>query len=146
MMSRALKAIKLVTLLTLVYVGIVVLFEFCLGYFQPQNELTLDLITSDENGDHERVLTQIDCSGRVYVAVNHRPRAWYQRAISNPVVSAVFNDTQTSYTATPITNQDEFDALNAVRARPPLFLLLTGFPPRKFLRPDPIASVAGDNA
>jgi hypothetical protein len=55
--------------------------------FQPENigGETIVLTTTDADGEsHERVLSPIDYDGRLFVAANHWPRAWYHRALENP--------------------------------------------------------------
>ena len=44
------KAVKIFAILILVYVGIVIVFESLLGYYQPENQSTLIITTTDENG------------------------------------------------------------------------------------------------
>ena len=84
------KALKIVGAALAVYVGIVALFESSLGYFQPEPPGSLTITTTDEDGNtHDRVLTELASGGKVYVAVNHWPRAWYRRTLVNPNVQAL---------------------------------------------------------
>ena len=79
------RALKIIGIALAVYVVIVVLFESSLGYFQPEPPGSLTITTTDEDGDtHDRVLTELASDGKVYVAVNHWPRAWYRRVQENP--------------------------------------------------------------
>ncbi len=58
--------------------------------FQPENigGETIVITTTEADGEsHERVLSPIDYDGRLFVAANHWPRAWYRRALENPDVS-----------------------------------------------------------
>ena len=83
---------KVFALLALVYVGIVILFESFLGYLQPQNEQTLVLSVTDDSGTvHERVLSRIELEERLYVAVNHWPRQWFQLAMEKPNVKVTYS-------------------------------------------------------
>ena len=78
---------KIVVIVAVVYVLIVVVFESLLGYYQPQAPGTLVITTTDADGDtHDRVLSELESGGEVYVAVNHWPRAWYRRVLVHPEV------------------------------------------------------------
>ena len=45
------KALKIVGIVLLVYVGIVVVFESLLGYFQPGGDYTMVITTTSADGD-----------------------------------------------------------------------------------------------
>ena len=78
------KAVKLIAILFVVYVGIVIAFESLIGYFQPADETTLVITTTAEDGNpNDRVLSRLESNGQLYVAANHWPRAWYNRALDN---------------------------------------------------------------
>ncbi|MBJ38234.1 MAG: hypothetical protein CMD83_07210 [Gammaproteobacteria bacterium] len=126
---------KIAAILLGVYVGIVALFESLLGYFQPANPTTLVITTRDDGGAHDRVLARLESDGNVYVAVNHWPRMWYYRALDNPGVAVTFEEQTTEYTAVPVTGA-EHDRVDADNPLPLVFRILTGFPPRYFLRLD----------
>ena len=82
------KSLKIVLYVLLGYVAIVARFASLLGYFQPQNERTLVITTTDGQGEtHDRVVSRLETDGSLYVAVNHWPRAWYRRVLENPQVS-----------------------------------------------------------
>ncbi len=131
------KALKIVGIVLLVYVGIVVLFESLLGAFQPQSESTIVITTTDAQGaSQDRVVSPIEDGGALYVSANHWPRSWYDRAIENPEVRVTANGTTTEYVAVPITGATD-DRLQREHAHPIFFRILTGFPPRNFLRLDP---------
>ncbi len=81
------KALKIVAIVVLVYLGIVVAFESLIGYFQPTGGSTLVITTFDVDGTpHDRVVSRLESEGQLYVAANHWPRAWYNRALENPEV------------------------------------------------------------
>jgi hypothetical protein len=81
------KALRIVAIVALIYVGIVVAFESLIGYFQPAGGSTLVITTFDGDGTaHDRVLSRLESDGQLYVAANHWPRAWYNRALENPEV------------------------------------------------------------
>lgn len=131
------KALKIVGIVLLVYVGIVVLFESLLGVFQPQSETTIVITTTDAQGEsQDRVVSPVEDGGKLYVSANHWPRSWYDRAIENPEVRVTADGTTTDYVAIPITGAED-ERLQREHAHPIFFRILTGFPPRKFIRLDP---------
>ncbi len=131
------KAAKILAIVVVVYVGIVVAFESLLGYFQPENQDTLVIITNDgEGNEFNRVLRRLESQNKVYVAVNHWPRAWYYRSLDFPDVKVSYNGAISDYVIVPITGE-EFDQVNTEYSLPIFFRILTGFPPRRILRLDP---------
>ncbi len=131
------KAAKILGIVVLVYVGIVVAFESLLGYFQPEDQETLVIVTADGDGNEfNRVVRRLESKNKVYVAVNHWPRAWYYRALDFPDVKVNYNDAISDHVIVPITGE-EYDQVNTEYALPVFFRILTGFPPRRILRLDP---------
>ena len=131
------KALKRIALLFLVYAGIVAGFESLLGYFQPAGETTLVITTTAEDGTpNDRVLARLESNGKLYVAANHWPRAWYNRALENPKVQVTLAGEKGSYLAVPLT-EEEHDRVNSDNSLGIAFRILTGFPPRYFVRLDP---------
>jgi len=131
------KALKILGIVVLVYVGIVVSFESLIGFFQPRSGSTLVITTFDEGGSpHDRVVSRLESDGHLYVAANHWPRAWYHRALGNPEVEAKVKGEKGKYRAVPVAGAE---AARVEREHPlgPIFRFLTGFPPRIFLRLDP---------
>jgi len=121
--------------LVLVYIGSVVLFESWLGYSQPTNTNTLVITTLDSNQPKDRVLSAVNNDGKLYVSANHWPRDWYRKAKSNPNVEVLYKGKKNLYLAIPVEGA-EHDKLMKEHAHPLTFRLLTGFPPRYFLRLD----------
>jgi hypothetical protein len=131
------KAVKIVGIVFLVYVGIVVVFESLLGVAQPSNEKTLVITTFDETGaPHDRVVSRLESGGQLYVAANHWPRAWYRRSLARPEVQAKIDGQSGNYRAVPVSGE-EHERVNADNPLPIGFRFLTGFPPRYFVRLDP---------
>ena len=131
------KAVKIVAIAIGVYVGIVVAFESLIGVFQPTNEGTLVLTTYDPDGTaHERVLSRVDNDGKLYVSVNHWPRAWYRRALATPDVRVTQDENTENFTAVEVEGA-EYDQVVAANQHPFIFRFLTGFPPRHIIRLDP---------
>ena len=132
------KALKILAILLLVYVGIVVLFESLIGYFQPADESTLVITTTDADGTtHDRVLSTIESDGQLYVAANHWPRAWYRAVKANPEVQVTRNGETGDYLAEDVTPAEHDKLNNVVQPLPLLVRFLTGFPPRYFVRLEP---------
>ncbi len=131
------KVIKRIVLLVLMYIGIIATFESLLGYFQPSGQSTLVITTADEDGTkHDRVLARLESNGQLFVAVNHWPRAWYGRALENPSVQVALDGLTGAYLAVPASDK-EHDRVNREHSLGIVFRILTGFPPRYFLRLDP---------
>jgi hypothetical protein len=131
------KVLKIVAAVVLVYVGIVVAFESLIGYFQPTAGSTLVITTFDADGTpHDRVVSRLESGGRLYVAANHWPRAWYERALENPEVQVSLDGGKGDYRAVPVTGE-EHDRVDGEHGLGVVFRILTGFPPRYFVRLDP---------
>ena len=130
------KALKWFAILLGVYVGIVVAFESMIGVFQPADDSTLVITTTDGEGTHDRVVSRLESDGKLYVAANHWPRAWYNRAIDNPEVAATVAGEKGDYLSVPVAGE-EHDRVDRANSLPFAFRVLTGFPPRLFLRLDP---------
>jgi hypothetical protein len=131
------KAVKRIVMVLLVYVGIVIAFESLLGYFQPAGETTLSITTTAEDGTpSDRVLARLASNDQLYVAANHWPRAWYNRALENPNVQITLDGEKRNYLAIPVT-AEEHDRVDAENSLGIMFRILTGFPPRHFFRLDP---------
>ena len=131
------KALKWLLIAFAVNVGIVVLFESMLGYFQPASESTVVITTiADDGVASDRVVSRLESEGKLYVAANHWPRAWYDQALDNPNVEVDLGGPKGAYLAVPVIGV-EHDRVNAEHALPVPFRILTGFPPRYLLRLDP---------
>ena len=132
------KPLKSVIIVLLCYALLVVLFESSLGYFQPENTSTLQISTLNDEGElSPRIVVRIESAGKLYVAANHWPRAWYSEALARPSVQVVSEVERGRYLAVPIDGA-EHDSVNAENSLGLLFRILTGFPPRYFLRLDPV--------
>jgi hypothetical protein len=131
------KPLKIALIVVVVYVGIVAAFESMIGVLQPSGGSTLVITTFDAGGTaHERVVSRLESAGKLYVATNHWPRAWYRRALQNPDVQATVDGEKGDYRAIPATSE-EHDRVDSENSRSWVFKILTGFPPRHFLRLDP---------
>jgi hypothetical protein len=131
------KVVKILAILLAVYVGIVVAFESLIGYFQPTGESTLTITTTDGDGDlTDRVLSRLESNGQLYVAANHWPRAWYKQTLANPNVQVEVDGEKGAYLAVPVTGE-EHDRVDAEHSLGLVVRILTGFPPRYFVRLEP---------
>lgn len=128
---------KILLVLVLAYVGIVAAFESLIGFIQPAGGSTLVLTTFEANGlAHDRVLARLDTDAKVYVSANHWPRAWYRRALAHPDVQATLDGTKGNYRAVAVEGA-EADRVEREHPHGIAFRILTGFPPRYFVRLDP---------
>ncbi|MEM1436771.1 MAG: hypothetical protein AAGG11_22170 [Pseudomonadota bacterium] len=131
---------KRLIVLLLIYVGIVVVFESLIGVLQPQSDNTMVLTSAADGGATlNRVVTRIEVDGRLYAAVNHWPRAWYGQVLEDPEVNIAMEGASAPYRAANVTDPAEFAAVQAARPLGMVIKLLTGFPPRRFVRFDPAA-------
>lgn len=131
------KPLKVIVIALLVYVGIVAAFETMIGVLQPKAGSTLVITTTDPDGNaHDRVLARLESEGQLYVAANHWPRAWYERALENPNVRVTLEEGAADYRAVPISG-DEHARVERDHGLGLMFRFVTGFPPRYFLRLDP---------
>ncbi len=131
------KALKWLLGILVVYAGLVAAFETFLGYTQPTNEGTLVITTTNSAGEHkDRVLSKIRIEDTLYVAVNHWPRGWYRHTLSNPNVQVEVDGVRGSYQAVEVDGAER-DKVDAARPLGLFFKVLTGFPPRRFIRLDP---------
>jgi hypothetical protein len=131
------KVWKVVAILVLVYVAIVATFESLIGYLQPAGGSTVVITTFDADGSpHERVVSGLTSNGQLYVAANHWPRAWYRRALERPEVQVTADGAKRDYRAVCVTGAER-DRVESEYPHGMVFLFLTGFPPRHFLRLDP---------
>ncbi len=132
------KSAKILIAVLLCYVLLVVLFESSLGYFQPEGASTLRIETMNSEGEFSpRIVARLESAGQLYVAANHWPRAWYTEALANPAVRISSETEQGSYTAVPVLGA-EHERVDADNSLALLFRIVTGFPPRYFLRLDPL--------
>jgi uncharacterized pyridoxamine 5'-phosphate oxidase family protein len=121
----------------LAYVGIVVAFESLIGSLQPTAGSTLVITTFDAQGSpHDRVVSRLHSDEKLYVAANHWPRAWYRRALENPHVQVAMDGKHGNYRAVPVTGA-EHDRVESENRVGVMFRIVTGFPPRLFVRLDP---------
>lgn len=131
------KVIKIIVVIALVYVGIVVVFESLLGYFQPEAGDTLVITTFDGSGNSaDRVLSTLEHDGNLYVAANHWPRAWYNQALENPQVKITRDGETRDYQVVTI-DEAEFERVHNANPVGAIGRFLMGYPPRRIVRLEP---------
>ena len=128
-----------VGVLFLGYVSYVVNFEVNLGINQPMGRTSIIIATFNDDGDrHERVLRLEQVDGNNYIAANHWPRAWYRQALNNPAVEIKMPEQEfAAYRAVPLEGAE----LEMIKEAYPIGFsgrFRMGFPPRRFMRLDPI--------
>jgi hypothetical protein len=129
-----LKSVKIALAVLLTYVAVVVVFESLLGHYQPENDGTLIITTTDQDGHaKDRVLAKIDYQGGLYVAANHWPRAWYRDVLRSPQVQVAVASERQAYQAVPVEGE-EHSHLDKARPLGLVIRFLTGFPPRYFVK------------
>jgi hypothetical protein len=95
------------------------------------------LTTRDDDGSRkDTVVAAVESGGKLYVSANHWPRAWYRRARTYPDVEVVRNGEKAARLAVPVEGAERERVLRDYPL-PFVLRLLTGFPPRAFLRLDP---------
>src|SRR5215470_20243749 len=97
------RAMKIAVVVILVYMGVVTLFESSIGYLQPMAGSTLVITTVDKAGvSHDRVVSRLESDGKLYVAANHWPRAWYHEVLAHPQVDVTWGGSTQSYVAAEV--------------------------------------------
>ena len=128
------------------YLAVVVAVESLVGYMGRRHarrgvqagENWLQITATVEGEDRSVVVAGVESAGRIYVAANHWPRAWYHRVVGNPDVRVTVKGRQAAFRAVPVSG-DERSRIEREYRLPLIVRILTGFPPRAFLRLDPVA-------
>jgi len=136
--TAGLKSLKLLAAVLVAYALLVAGFETTLGFMQPQSDDTLVITTTAADGStHERVLSRLQLDEQIYVAVNHWPRAWYRQALANPAVQVTLESGRGNYQAVPVSDSEHalLDERFPISAGGRFMM---GYPPRHFLRLEPV--------
>ena len=97
------KIFKIVAGVFLVYLGLVALLPGITGYWQPEWEGGVQIITTGSDGnERERVLAGYWVDDKLYVCSNYWLRGWYNHAVENPEVEVVVDGKRSAYTAVPV--------------------------------------------
>jgi len=136
------RAVKILAVVLVVYAALVATFESLIGHFQPQDANTMVITTRDDKGNtNPRVVARLETDGKLYVAANHWPRRWYHEVLANPHVDVTWGGSTQPYVAVEVTGA-EFERVDADHGLGPMIRFLTGYPPRRIVRLDPVAPPA----
>ncbi len=139
------KGLKILAIALAAYLGLVVAFESLVGVMGQRQasrgiapgESWLMITTTGTDGTaRNTVVAGVESDGKLYVAANHWPRGWYHRALENPDVEIVRDGEKSARRAVGVTGP-ELDRITRDYPLPWAIRILTGFPPRSFLRLDP---------
>lgn len=137
-------AVEKLAMILALYAGLVVAFE-CLVVTMGKRQAArgvrpgedwLVITTTDAKASHDTVVAGVESGGHLYAAANHWPRRWYHRAVENPDVELTRAGERAACRAVPVVG-DERIRIARDYTLPWVIRLLTGFPPRSFLRLDP---------
>lgn len=137
------KAVKVIGIVVLVYVVVVVAFEGLVVFMGKRqadsgvrpDEKWLVITTTDAGGSKDTVVAGVESGGQLYVAANHWPRGWYNRAVEHPDVEVTRAGKKMPYHAVQVTGAERERIAKAYNL-PWLIRILSGFPPRSYLRLD----------
>jgi len=139
------KFVKVLVIALAAYLGVVVAFESLVGFMGQRQanrglhpgETWVIVTTRDADGTTKNtVVAGVESGGQLYVAANHWPRAWYNRAVANPDVEIARAGEKGARRAVQVTGPER-DQIAKDYELPFAIRFLTGFPPRSFLRLDP---------
>lgn len=84
----------------------------------------------------DSVVAGVEVDGHLYVAANHWPRTWFNRALANPHIEVTRAGRRAPFHAVEPQGAERARVADEY-ALPFVVRVLTGFPPRAFLRLDP---------
>ena len=114
--------------------GLVFVFESSLRLIQPRGRDTMVITSPKIDGKAiNRAVSRAEQGNDVFVAVNHWPRACARRVSENPNVQITDNETRLSYNAGILEGKEHDKAVSDFPVTLAL-RILTGFPPRYFIR------------
>ncbi len=123
------------------YLLLVISFETFIGFVQFEAQRPLEIITVGGDGhERPRMLGRFEDADRVYASAHHWPRRWYRDAVAQGEVDAVIDGVRSRYRVVAIEDPEEHARLDGVFPLPVPFRFVTGFPPRAFLRLDPVGA------
>jgi hypothetical protein len=89
-----------------------------------------------DGAGYDRVVAKLESGTRLYVAVNHWPRAWYRRMLNNPLVEVTVDGESVPYRAIQLHGMD-YARIDGQHRLGLGFRILTGFPPRHLFLLEP---------
>ena len=112
------KLVRLVAILVAIYVGLGLVADAAIGWFQPQGGNTAVLRTFDASGDaKDTVLGLLDDHGQLWVESGHWFRGWYRRVVANPDVELVRAGQAAPYRATPTDTPEAVDTVSRLMGK-----------------------------
>ena len=131
------------------YLALVVAFELLVMGFGRRHaargvaadESWVTITTSVDGEEQDVVVAGVEHEGRLYVAANHWPRAWFHRVLAHPEVRVTVKGEDSACLAAAVTGDEKARIAQVYRLHG-VVRLLAGFPPRAFLRLDPRSAEA----
>ena len=113
------RIVRIVAIVLGVYVGLGLLLDGAIGYFQPQQSGTTDVLrTFDESGQpRDTVLGLLDDDGQLWVESGHWFRGWYHRVVANPEIEVVREGGTTAYRAVPVDTPEAVDTVTRLMGK-----------------------------
>lgn len=145
--DNAMKFLKIIAIIGVVYVALALILDSAIGYFQPEGgDRTAVLRTFDAAGEpYDRVLLLLNDDGQLWVESGHWFRGWYRRALANPNVELVRDGQAAPYVAVPVNTPETVDKVTRLMGKGSDFRYWVGrtilmFAPIKPLRLDPVSA------
>jgi len=138
------RAGRLLGIAVVAYLALVVTVESLVAFMgarhagrglDPEEDWVLLTTVSADGARKDTVIAGVESQGQLYVAANHWLRGWYRRAVANPDVEVVREGRKLTCSAVPVSGAER-DQIAGEYRLPFALRLLTGFPPRSFLRLD----------
>jgi len=112
------KLVRVLAMLLALYVGLGLLADAAIGWFQPQGGNTAVLRTFDASGgSKDTVLGLLDDRGQLWVESGHWFRGWYRRVVANPDVELVRGGQAAPYRATPLDTPEAVDTVTRLMGK-----------------------------
>ena len=112
------KLVRILAMLLALYVGLGLLADAAIGWFQPQGGNTAVLRTFDlSGGSKDTVLGLLDDHGQLWVESGHWFRGWYRRVVANPDVELVRGGQAAPYRATPLDTPEAVDTVTRLMGK-----------------------------
>jgi hypothetical protein len=112
------KLVRILAMLLALYVGLGLLADAAIGWFQPQGGNTAVLRTFDPSGaSKDTVLGLLDDHGQLWVESGHWFRGWYRRVVANPDVELVRGGQAAPYRATPLDTPEAVDTVTRLMGK-----------------------------
>jgi hypothetical protein len=91
------KILRVLAIVLAVYVGLALVFDSLVGFFQPGNDVLR--VFDAEGKPYDRVLSVIEDGDQLWVVSGHHFRGWYHRVKANPDVELIRSGVSKPYRA-----------------------------------------------